>query len=260
MGVLNITPDSFSDGGQFLSPQSAYERASVMVEEGVDIIDVGGESTRPGAQYVSDQEELDRILPVIQAIQSLGKPISIDTRKPKVMQEALRLGVYMVNDVNALQDPAAIPLLANHSAQVCLMHMQGEPQTMQQSPHYQDPVKEVYDFLHERIEACEAAGIARDRIIIDPGFGFGKTLGHNLALLRSLSKFHDLGCPLMVGLSRKAMFGLITGKPPQERGPSSLTAIVVSLLQGVSFIRTHDVAAARDAILVLQELTHDSTC
>jgi dihydropteroate synthase len=257
MGILNITPDSFSDGGDYLSPQSALERAATMVDEGVDIIDVGGESTRPQAAPISPQEELDRILPVIEAIQPLGKPISIDTRKTAVMQEVLRLGVDLINDVSALQDEGALALLGSHTAQVCLMHMQGQPQSMQNAPVYEDVVSEVYDFLKARIEACEAAGIARSRIIIDPGFGFGKTLSHNLQLLGSLSRFHDLDCPLLVGLSRKAMFGLITGKPALQRMPSSLSAAVVSLLQGASIIRTHDVGPTRDALSLLVKLQQE---
>lgn len=264
MGVLNVTPDSFSDGGQFLSPQSAYVRAASMIEEGADIIDVGGESTRPQATPTSVQEELDRILPVIEAIKPLGKPISVDTRKTAVMREVLRLEVTMINDVNALQDDDAIALIAAHEVQVCLMHMQGLPETMQASPHYQDPVHEVYEYLKGRILACEQAGISRSRLIIDPGFGFGKNLSHNLQLLTFLSHFHSLDCPILVGLSRKSMFGQITGKPAEQRMASSLTAAVVSLLQGVSIIRTHDIAPTRDAILVLkslqQEIRHDSTC
>jgi dihydropteroate synthase len=257
MGILNITPDSFSDGGDFLSPQSAYDRAALMVEEGVDLIDLGGESTRPQAAPVSIQEELDRILPVIEAIRPLGKPISIDTRKTAVMREVLRLGVDMINDVSALQDEGALALLGQSQAQICLMHMQGQPQDMQEAPAYAEVVGEVYGFLKGRIEACEAAGIDRSRIVIDPGFGFGKTLSHNLQLLGSLSRFQDLGCPLLVGLSRKSMFGLITGKPVDQRMPSSLAAAVVSLLQGAAIIRTHDVGPTRDAISLLVELQQE---
>lgn len=264
MGIINITPDSFSDGGQYLSAQAAFERAERMVEEGADILDLGGESTRPQATPVSTQEELDRLLPVIEQVKTLGKPISIDTRKTAVMQEVLRLGVHMINDVNALQDEGALELLAQHSAKICLMHMQGEPQTMQQAPAYSDPVPEIHDFFQKRLQACEKAGIIRERIILDPGFGFGKTLAHNLLILQSLSAFHDLGCPLLVGLSRKTMFGQITDKPPEERMASSLTAAVLSLLQGVSIIRTHDVAPTQDAIRVLaslqQETQHDNAC
>lgn len=257
MGVLNITPDSFSDGGRFINPQSAYERALAMVEEGVDIIDVGGESTRPQAQPVSIQEELDRILPVIEIIKPLGKPISVDTRKTAVMREVLRLGVDIINDVYALQDEGALALVSEYPVKICLMHMQNQPQTMQDAPVYEDVVEEVHAFLKARITACEAAGIDKSRIILDPGFGFGKTLAHNLTLLGSLTRFNDLGCPLMAGLSRKAMFGMITGKPPEQRMPSSLSAAVVSLLQGVSIIRTHDVAPTRDAISVLVSLQQE---
>lgn len=257
MGILNITPDSFSDGGRYLNPASAYERAAIMVDEGVDIIDIGGESTRPNAPVVSLQEELDRILPVIEAIQTLGKPISVDTQKTGVMREVLALGVEIINDVRALQAEGALALLAEHNAHICLMHMQGVPQNMQQAPFYEDVVSNVYDFLEQRILACEQAGISKNRLILDPGFGFGKTLSHNLTLLGSLMKFHDLGCPLLVGLSRKAMFGLITGKPEEQRMPSSLTAAVVSLLQGAAIIRTHDVAPTRDALSVLASLQQE---
>jgi dihydropteroate synthase len=262
MGVLNVTPDSFSDGGQHLHRAAAFERAARMVEEGADLIDIGGESTRPQAAPVSVQEELDRIIPVIEAVKTLGIPISVDTRKTAVMREALALGVEMINDVNALQEEGALALLAASSAQVCLMHMQGNPETMQDQPEYRDPVDEIHDFLAQRIQACLQAGIGQERLWIDPGFGFGKNLSHNLALLGSLSRFHDLHCPLAVGLSRKSMFGLITGKPVDQRMPSSLAAAVLGLLQGVSLIRTHEVAPTRDAILVLtalqQELQHES--
>jgi dihydropteroate synthase len=259
MGILNITPDSFSDGGLHFHPEDALRRAEKMIAEGVDLFDIGGESTRPGAQPVSVQEELDRILPVIEALQTLGKPISVDTQKTAVMREVLRLGVDIINDVRALQDEGAVECLAQYSAKICLMHMRGSPQTMQAAPEYKDVVTEVHEFLAARIKACEAAGIDKSRLILDPGFGFGKTLSHNLQLLNSLEAFHDLGCPLLVGLSRKSMFGQITGKPFDDRMASSLAATVVSLLQGAAYVRTHDVGATRDAILVLQAMQQELT-
>lgn len=257
MGVLNITPDSFSDGGQFIAPASAHARAVKMIEEGVDIIDVGGESTRPGANPVSTQEELDRILPVIEAIKPLGKPISVDTRKTEVMREVLKLGVDLINDIEALQDTGAIDLLAQSSADICLMHMQNQPQNMQQAPQYDCVVDEVYDFLAQRINVCSQSGIIPERIIIDPGFGFGKSLSHNLAMLGALGRFKTLGVRVLVGLSRKSMFGMMTGKPEGERMPASLVAAVLSLLQGADIIRTHDVAPTRDAITVLTQLKQE---
>ncbi len=263
MGVLNITPDSFSDGGQYNTVARSYERAQQMLHDGVDIFDIGGESTRPGAEFVTLQEELDRILPVIEAIKPLGKPISVDTRRSQVMRKVLDLGVNIINDVNALQDEQALETVAHSKADVCLMHMQGQPKTMQQNPEYDDVTADVMAFLQARLDACKAHGITTSRIIIDPGFGFGKTLAHNLQLLSNLKAFKRLGCRVLIGLSRKAMFGHITGKPPQERFASSLAATVVGLLQGVDIVRTHDVAGTLDAIRVLaalkKELEHDTT-
>ncbi len=259
MGVLNITPDSFSDGGQYNTVAGGYMRAEQMLHEGVDIFDVGGESTRPGAQPVSVQEELDRILPVIEAIKSLGKPISVDTRRTQVMQAVLQLGVQTINDVDALQDEQALETVASSNADVCIMHMQGQPHTMQENPEYSDVVKDVFDFLEQRVQACEQQGINKSRIIIDPGFGFGKTLQHNLKLLKSLKHFQQLGCRILIGLSRKSMFGNITGKPVEERFAGSLAATVVALLQGVDIVRTHDVAGTLDAIKVVSALNHLET-
>jgi len=257
MGVLNITPDSFSDGGQFLNKNEAYARAEKMVEEGVDILDIGGESTRPYAEPGSDQEELDRILPIIEAIKPLGKPISVDTPKTEVMRAVLALDVAMIKDVAALRDEGACAVLAEHKADICLMHMQNDPQTMQDTPLYDNVVDEVYAFLAQRIAHCVDAGIAKERIIVDPGFGFGKSLGHNLALLGALARFKPLGCRLLVGLSRKSMLGEITGKKVGERMPSALVAAVISLLQGVDIIRTHDVAPTKDAVAVLEQLKQE---
>lgn len=258
MGVLNITPDSFSDGGQYNTVAGSYARAEQMLNEGVDIFDIGGESTRPGAQAVSIQEELDRILPVIEAIKPLGKSISVDTRRTQVMQAVLELGVNIINDVNALQESQALETVAKTNADICLMHMQGQPKTMQEQPAYSDVVNEVVQFLQARIDACQARGIDASRIIIDPGFGFGKTLAHNLQLLSNLKQFKQLGCRILIGLSRKSMFGHITGKPVEDRFASSLAATVVGLLQGVDIVRTHDVAGTLDAIQVLSALKKEA--
>lgn len=258
MGVLNITPDSFSDGGAHLGLSQACARAEAMLKEGVDIFDIGGESTRPGASSVSVQEELDRIVPVIEAIKPFGKPISIDTRHTAVMRVVLDLGVDMINDVNALQDDGAVELLAGSHANICLMHMQGQPKTMQENPQYGNVLDDVIAFLKARIKRCEEAGIAQSRLVVDPGFGFGKTLAHNLALLNQLKALQCLDVKVLVGLSRKSMFGLITEKDVGGRMPSSLTAAVISLLQGVDIIRTHDVAPLRDAIKVLSALREEA--
>lgn len=259
MGVLNITPDSFSDGGQYNTVAGSYARAEQMLLDGVDIFDIGGESTRPGADPISIQQELDRILPVIEAIKPLGKPISVDTRRTQVMQAVLQLGVEIINDVNALRDAQAIEVVANSDADICLMHMQGLPESMQDYPEYKDVVAEVFQFLQNRITACEQQGITRSRIIIDPGFGFGKALQHNLQLLKNLQLFKQLGCRILIGLSRKSMFGHITGKPVNERFASSLAATVVALLQGIDIVRTHDVAGTLDAIKVVSALDHLET-
>lgn len=251
MGVLNITPDSFSDGGSYLAPEAALRRAAVMVEEGAALMDIGGESTRPGARAVSTQEELDRIMPVLTAlVRDFRTPVSVDTSKPVVMAEAIRAGAAMINDVRALQEPGALEALAASSVPVCLMHMQGAPATMQHEPHYDDVVAEVKGFLASRLQACKAAGIAEDRLIIDPGFGFGKTLAHNLILLNHLGAFLDLGAPLLVGLSRKSMLGAILDAPVGERLYGGLAAAVIAAWQGARIIRTHDVKATVQALQV----------
>jgi dihydropteroate synthase len=254
MGILNVTPDSFSDGGDFVSPQAAVARARRMVEEGADIIDVGGESTRPGAQPVTEEAELERVIPVIEAIASeLPVVISIDTSKPRVMGEAVAAGAGMINDVMALQEPGALEAACDSGAPVCLMHMQGRPRTMQQDPHYDDVVQEVMTFLRRRVETCVATGIPRERLLLDPGFGFGKLLVHNLQLLANLSRFQDLGLPLLVGISRKSMIGAILGDAPvDERLYGSLAAAVLAVEQGAAILRVHDVKPTVEALKVVQ--------
>lgn len=251
MGVLNVTPDSFSDGGCYLQPDAALRRAEIMAEEGAAIIDVGGESTRPGAPLVTVQEELDRVLPVVERLtRALSIPISVDTSKPEVMREAARVGAGLINDVRALQAPGALDVAAASGLPVCLMHLRGEPATMQQVPRYSDAVAEVYAFLAERVQICEAAGISRDRILVDPGFGFGKTLEHNLRLLRHLNRFTDLAAGVLVGISRKSMIGLLLNTPVTERLSGSLAAAVIALWQGAKIIRTHDVRETVQALCV----------
>lgn len=251
MGVVNVTPDSFSDGGRFLDPAQAIGHARRLIEEGADLIDIGGESTRPGAQPVDASEELARILPVLRAVRDAPVPIAVDTVKPQVMQAAIAEGASVINDVNALRAPGALETVAASGVGACLMHMKGEPRTMQNSPHYADVVGEVRGFLVQRMCAAEASGIARGRIAIDPGFGFGKTAGHNLELLRNLERFSDLGAPVLVGLSRKTTLGSITGRPAQERLPASVAAALLAVQRGARIVRVHDVAATRDAFAVL---------
>lgn len=253
MGIVNATPDSFSDGGQYHHRDAAIAHAQQLLAEGADIIDIGGESTRPGALPVSVQEELDRVMPIIEGLS--GVPISIDTFKPLVMREAIAAGAMMVNDINALQDEAAMKIVAARKVAVCLMHKRGDPQTMQQQPHYEDVVEEVSAFLSARIAAAEAAGIARERIVIDPGFGFGKSLGHNLALLRELHRFTALGVPLLAGLSRKSMLGALTGRDAVERLPASIASALIAVQQGAKIVRVHDVAATVDALKILNAVS-----
>lgn len=248
MGILNVTPDSFSDGGLYDRRDAAVRRAMQLIDEGADIIDVGGESTRPGAKPVSAEEELDRVLPVIEALR--GAPISIDSFKPGVIKAAISAGAVMVNDINALQDIDAMKAVAESDVAVCLMHKQGNPQTMQHQPDYRDVVTEVKNFLQERIRAALAAGVMHERIVIDPGFGFGKTLAHNLALLRNLAEFRKLQVPILAGLSRKSMLGLITGKDAQNRMASSVAAALIAVQRGASILRVHDVRETVDAIKI----------
>lgn len=257
MGILNVTPDSFSDGGRYAGVDAALRQAVRMQEEGAVFIDVGGESTRPGAAAVSAQQELDRVLPVVERIvRGIDVCVSVDTSTPEVIREAARAGAHLVNDVRALQRPGALAAAQASGLPVCLMHMQGEPGSMQQSPHYGDVVADVRDFLRERVAACEAAGIGRHRLLVDPGFGFGKTLAHNLALLARLDEVAD-ELPLLVGVSRKSMVGALLageGKPPRpvdERLHGSVAAAVIAAMKGATILRVHDVAPTVDALSVV---------
>jgi dihydropteroate synthase len=249
MGVLNITPDSFSDGGVFLSPAHALDHACEMVEQGADIIDVGGESTRPGAEAVSVQQELDRVLPIIESLASrISVPISIDTSKPEVMLAAAEAGAGLINDVCALRVDGALEAANRTRLPICLMHMQGQPRTMQRDPVYDDVTAEVSGFLGQRVAAAEAAGIDRRRLLVDPGFGFGKTLDHNLRLLRELSDIRQLGFPVVAGLSRKSMIGMALELPVQQRTHASVALALIAAAQGANIIRVHDVAETVEAL------------
>ncbi len=252
MGILNVTPDSFSDGGRFNRPDAALARARQMVADGAAFIDVGGESTRPGATEVSVAEELDRVCPVVEAIaRELDTVISVDTSAPEVMAEAAKLGAGLINDVRALQRDGAPEMAAAAGIPVCIMHIQGEPDSMQDNPEYRNVRQEVSSFLTERMRVVEEAGVRPDNIILDPGFGFGKTLEHNLQLLNSLEQLHILGHPLLVGVSRKSMLGHITGREVNERLPASLAAATISAVKGASIIRAHDVWETVDAVRVV---------
>lgn len=265
MGVLNTTPDSFSDGGSYyqsghLSLDLARRRAQQMLDEGAEIIDIGGESTRPGSTPVSEQEELDRVIPVVEAVAGeLGALVSVDTSNPAVIRESARAGAGLINDVRALQREGALAAAADTGLPVCLMHMQGTPETMQERPQYQDPVEEVKDFLLQRVSACKAAGIGAERILLDPGFGFGKTLEHNLALLRRLGEFQALGYPVLVGMSRKSMLGHLLGREVSERLPGSLALAMAAAQRGACIIRVHDVAPTHDVLAVLAALSTDAS-
>jgi dihydropteroate synthase len=251
MGIVNVTPDSFSDGGRFTDTSSAIAHCERLLSEGADILDIGGESTRPGAHTPSADEELARVLPVLRHAVTLGVPVSVDTSQPGVMTAALDLGVDIVNDVRALQRPGALEAVAAHpSAGVCLMHMQGEPGTMQAAPRYEDPVLEVAAFLAHRRDAALVAGIGFDRIVLDPGIGFGKTGAHNLALLARQRELVGLGSPLLVGWSRKSTLGQVTGRDLGDRLPASLAAALLAVERGARVVRVHDVAATVDALKV----------
>ncbi len=259
MGILNVTPDSFSDGGRFYASDKALHHVEKMVSDGADIIDIGGESTRPGAQPVGEQQEIERVAPLVEAISArFDVEISVDTSKPGVMKSAVAAGAAMINDVRALREQGALEAVAQLAVPVCLMHMQGEPRTMQANPVYADVVKDVLGFLSERIKVCEEAGIHRDRLVIDPGFGFGKSLSHNLILLRELSHFQSLGLPLLVGISRKSMIGTILDKPVNERLYGSLAAASLALWQGANILRVHDVAATVDVMKICQAVMQES--
>ncbi|MEM1262713.1 MAG: dihydropteroate synthase [Pseudomonadota bacterium] len=252
MGVLNVTPDSFSDGGKFRAVDDALRHVAKMLEDGAAIIDVGGESTRPGAAAVGEAEELQRVIPIIEHIRArFDVPISVDTSTPAVMAEAAAAGAALINDVRALRRPDAMATAANTSAAICLMHMQGEPATMQSEPQYVDPVTEIHDFLEARVAAAVAAGIDRTRLLVDPGFGFGKRLAHNLALLAQLPRIGALGLPVLIGLSRKSMLGALTGRDVHDRLAGGIAATALALQGGACIVRAHDVAATVDAARVV---------
>jgi dihydropteroate synthase len=256
MGILNVTPDSFSDGGRYQALEFAVERAEQMIKDGVDIIDIGGESTRPGSPSVPVDEELRRVMPAIYALRELGYPLSIDTCKPEVMREAIIAGADMINDINGFQAPGAIDAVKDSDCGLCVMHMQGTPQDMQARPDYEDVVTDVIAFLRERIDALLAAGVARERITIDPGFGFGKSVEHNYALLRSISRMEsELGLPVLAGLSRKSMIGAVTGRSVEQRLAGSLAGALAAVAQGARIVRVHDVAETVDALKVWQAAT-----
>ncbi|HVB84251.1 MAG TPA: dihydropteroate synthase [Rhodanobacteraceae bacterium] len=251
-GIVNVTPDSFSDGGEHADAASAIAHGLRLAEEGADLLDIGGESTRPGAQPVSIEDELRRVIPVIEALAArCALPIAIDTSKPEVMRAAVAAGAGLINDVCALRRPGALEAAAELGVPVCLVHMQGEPGSMQTDPRYDDVVGEVHRFLADRVFACELAGMPRGRVLVDPGFGFGKTLAHNLALLGALERFRGLGSGLLVGLSRKAMIGTLTGRDdPRARAVGSAAAALVAAQRGADIVRVHDVTATRDALRV----------
>ncbi len=253
MGIVNVTPDSFSDGGQHPDPEAAIAHALKLVDEGADLLDIGGESTRPGAEPVELQVELDRVIPVLERlVKEVSVPVAVDTSKPEVMRAAIAAGAHMINDVNALRAEGAPEAVAASSVALCLMHMQGAPRSMQDAPEYDDVVADVHRFLAERIFACEMSGIAKRRLLVDPGFGFGKRLEHNYRLLRQLAKFADLGVPVLAGLSRKSMIGAVTGRAVDQRVVGSAVAAVLAAEQGALLLRVHDVAATAEALAVWQ--------
>ena len=255
MGILNVTPDSFSDGGKFVQRDAALRHVEQMLQEGADVIDVGGESTRPGADPVSTQEELDRVVPVLESVRHISDiPLSVDTSTPEVMREAAAVGASLINDVRALRRDGAMAAAQQTGLPVCLMHMQGDPKTMQMHPVYQDLIGEIREFFVARIEACQEAGIQRELILLDPGFGFGKTPQQNLQLINQLDLFSDLGCPLLVGLSRKSTIGEVLQPQSNDRLVGSLVGAVWAYLRGASILRVHDVAATRDALAMATAL------
>lgn len=255
-GVLNVTPDSFSDGGLFDKPGRALAHAQRMIDEGADLIDIGGESTRPGSRPPTVREELQRVLPVVAALsRQVAVPLSVDTSRPEVMRAVIAEGASMINDVRALRRPGALDTAAELDVPVCLMHMQCSPQTMQIDPTYTDVVEEVRDFLDRRLDCARRAGIQPEHLLVDPGFGFGKTLAHNLTLLSRLAELGDLGAPILVGLSRKTMIGQLTGRDVADRQTGSVTAAVIAVQRGARVLRVHDVAATRDALAVLQAVS-----
>jgi dihydropteroate synthase len=259
MGILNVTPDSFSDGGRHHALEFAVEGAEQMIKDGVDIIDIGGESTRPGSPSVPVEEELRRVMPVIYALRELGVPLSIDTCKPDVMREAILAGADMINDINGFRAPGALEAVRRSDVGLCVMHMQGTPQDMQAQPVYDDVVAEVTGFLRARVDALVAGGVVRERVTIDPGFGFGKTVEHNVALLRGISDMQrELGLPVLAGLSRKSMVGALTGKPLEQRLAGSIGGALAAVAQGARIVRVHDVAETVDALKVFQAGTKNN--
>ena len=256
MGVVNATPDSFSDGGDFADAKTAIAHGLRLVDQGADIVDIGGESTRPGAAPVTQDEELDRVLPVIEALARAGAVVSIDTRRAAVMREALASGARIVNDVTALTfDPDSLDVIARSEAPVVLMHMRGEPATMQKAPHYDDAPREIAVYLAERIAVCEAAGVPRERIAVDPGIGFGKTVQHNLQILASIDRFCRLGVAVLIGVSRKSFIARVSrGEPPKERLAGSIAAALAAVARGANIVRAHDVAATRQALAIWQAI------
>jgi dihydropteroate synthase len=259
MGILNVTPDSFSDGGRHHALEFAVEGAEQMIRDGVDIIDIGGESTRPGSPSVPAAEELRRVMPVIYALRELGVPLSIDTCKPEVMREAIIAGADMINDINGFRAPGALEAVRRSDCGLCVMHMQGTPQDMQAQPVYADVMRDVTGFLRERIDALVAGGVVPERITIDPGFGFGKTVEHNVVLLRGISDMQrDLGLPVLAGLSRKSMIGALTGRPVEQRLAGSLGGALAAVAQGARIVRVHDVAETVDALKVWQAGTKNN--
>jgi len=259
MGVLNITPDSFSDGGKHLKTDAAIKQAQLMVSQGADIIDIGGESTRPGAQAVSDDDELNRVIPVIEALSDMiDTPISIDTSKPEVMAQAVNAGASLINDVSALQTDGALQMVASLGIDVCLMHMQSSPRTMQNNPVYTDVIDDIKHFFTQRIEACISVGINENKILLDPGFGFGKTLEHNLEILKRLAEFKSFGLPVLTGISRKSMIGtLLNNRNVEGRVVGSVTAAIIAVQNGADIVRVHDVLETKDALMILQSVTGD---
>ncbi|MCB1792397.1 MAG: dihydropteroate synthase [Gammaproteobacteria bacterium] len=251
MGILNVTPDSFSDGGRYLSLDAAEQQAERMLADGADLLDIGGESTRPGAAAVSVDEEIARVVPVVERLKKrFDAVVSVDTSKPDVMRAAVAAGADMINDVMALSAPGALTTVTTLGVPVCLMHMQGEPRTMQQAPQYDDVVADILGYLEQRVSDCERAGIPRSRLLVDPGFGFGKTLDHNLALLANLARFQKLGLPLLVGISRKSMLGAITDRAVEDRMAASVAAALIAVERGARIVRVHDVAETVDALKV----------
>ncbi len=258
MGVVNITPDSFSDGGKFSNTQSAVAHARRLIAEGADIIDIGGESTRPGATVVALDEERRRVLPVLEQLTAGPIPVSVDTQKPELMREAIAAGASMVNDINALQAPGAVEAVAASDVAVCVMHKQGAPTDMQSDPHYHDVVAEVLAFLDRRVQTLLGAAVAVERIVVDPGFGFGKTMEHNLQLLAQLDRFKGTGAVILAGVSRKSMLGRITGREPGDRVYASVAGALIAVQKGAHIVRVHDVAATRDALAVWQAVQNQN--